>query len=105
MSGLGWAASVFVAWSFFGATYATLACRPATATFGPAIALAAARAWVTEPVQMYPWTSGVAGLIVFLIGALSARPGIRRALTVVGCLWLAMVIAAALLARAQTNCT
>ena len=80
-------------------------CRPATATFDPAIVLAAARAWVTEPLQIYPWTSGVAGLVLFLIGALSARPGIRRALAVVGGLWLAMVIAATLLAHAQTNCT
>jgi len=67
--------------------------------------LAAARAWVSEPVQLYPWTSGVAGLVIFLIGALSARSGVARALAVVGCLWLAMVIAAVLLARAQTNCT
>jgi len=82
-----------------------LACHPAGTALDPKIALAAGRAWVTDPVLMYPWTSGVAGLVIFLIGALAARKRtFRRRALVAAAVWIVAFVAALLLGQAATNC-
>jgi hypothetical protein len=60
---------------------------------------------VTEPVLLFPWTSGVAGLVLFLIGALAARKRtFRRRALVAALVWFVAIIAALSLGRAATNC-
>jgi len=98
-------ASALVAWSLFGATYTTFACHPAGAPIDPKVALAAGRAWVTEPVLMFPWTCGVAALVLFLIGALAARrTPIARSLTRIGILLLGTIVLGVVLGLRQAPC-
>ncbi len=54
---------------------------------------------------MFPWTSGVAGLVLFLIGALAARKRTfrRRALVAVA-VWLVALVSAFVLGNTATNC-
>jgi VIT1/CCC1 family predicted Fe2+/Mn2+ transporter len=54
---------------------------------------------------MYPWTSGVAGLVLFLTGALATRKTpIARSITRLGILLLGIIVLGVVLGLRQAPC-